>query len=155
MSPVRPAPLDARVASVLTVAEDVFAAMVDGEPGHLSPLTVARRTAPDPLHAWVDIAGEVPVRVVLSAGRRTAGLLARELAGFAPDEEVSESEVADAFGEVANMLGGNLKGMQPPGSSLGLPRVAAVPPPGKISFEVALDWRGHEIIVSVLTPTSG
>jgi chemotaxis protein CheX len=155
VSPVRPAPLDARVASVLTVAEDVFAAMVDGEPGHLRPLTVARRSAPDPLHAWVDIAGEVPVRVVLSAGRRTAALLTRELAGFASDEEVSESEVADALGEVANMLGGNLKGMQPPGSSLSLPRVADTRPPGRIGFEVALDWRGHEIVVSVLTPTTG
>ncbi|WP_448070929.1 chemotaxis protein CheX [Georgenia yuyongxinii] len=155
MSPVRRAPLDARVASVLTVVEDVFAAMVDGEPGHVRPLAVARRAGADPLHAWVDIAGEVLVRVVVSAGRRTAGLLARALAGFAPDEEVSESEVADAFGEVANMLGGNLKGMQRPGSSLGLPRVANARPPGQICFEVALDWRGHEIIVSVLTLTSG
>jgi chemotaxis protein CheX len=144
---------DARAASVLAVAEDVFTTMVDGEPGHLRLRDGAPAPSGGRLHAWVDITGTYPVRVVLAAGHGTARRLAQALTGCGPDEAVDDAEVADAFGEVANMLGGNLKGTLPPGSRLGLPAVADGPPAGEHRVDVTLDWRGDEIVISMLALT--
>ena len=144
---------DARAASMLAVAEDVFTTMVDGEPGHLRAREGAAPPSGSRLHAWVDIAGTYPVRVVLAAGHDTARRLARALAGCGPEEDVDDAEVADALGEVANMLGGNLKGTLPPGSRLGLPVVAEEPPAGEHRVDVTLEWRGDEIVVSMLALT--
>lgn len=144
---------DARAASVLAVAEDVFTTMVDGEPGHLRLRDGAPAPSGGRLHAWVDITGTYPVRVVLAAGHGTAGRLAQALTGCGPDEALDDADVADAFGEVANMLGGNLKGTLPPGSRLGLPAVAEEPPAGEHRVNVTLEWRGDELVVSMLALT--
>lgn len=146
MSRVRPVE-DARVASLQAVAEGVFATMVDGEGGTLRRLAGAAPARP--LRAWVDIAGTYPVRVVLALGDGTAARLAGAFAGCDP-AELDEEEVADAVGEVANMLGGNLKSMLPPGGVLGLPEVGREGPGGEPLYDVALDWRGEPIVVSVL-----
>jgi chemotaxis protein CheX len=51
--------------------------------------------------------------------------LARRIAAtmFMQGEDVSESDLRDAFGEVVNMLGGNLKALLPPPCQLSLPTV--------------------------------
>lgn len=74
-----------------------------------------------------------------------------------PAEEVSEDELRDALGEIANMTAGNLKAMIPGNSALGLPMVvcgsftSAIP--GAFSaVEVAFKWGDADLEVSLLVP---
>ncbi len=86
-------------------------------------------TAPSPPPAAA-LAGSVPVRgawqgrVVLRCDPALARLAAARMFGV-PAEEVTDEQTSDALGELTNMVGGNLKGLLPGSSSLGLPAVAA------------------------------
>lgn len=140
----------AREAVIVDVCANVFATMVDGEPGLLRRRDGEPPALVSPLHAWVDITGTYPCRVLLSTETATADRLARAFAGVEPGEELEPDEVADAVGEVANMLGGNLKALLPAGGSLGLPAVGVVVPAGTPQVRAVLDWRGRGITVSVL-----
>ncbi|WP_127126420.1 chemotaxis protein CheX [Georgenia sp. SYP-B2076] len=141
--------------AVVDVCTDVFATMVDGEPGLLRSRGGETPVYVTPLHAWVDIAGTYPVRVLLSAEAATADQIARALVGAEPGEELDGAEVVDAVGEVANMLAGNLKARMSAGGSLGLPEVDRAEPGGTTQVRVVLDWRGHGITVSVLGLADG
>jgi chemotaxis protein CheX len=77
----------------------------------------------------------------------------RMLALEESDGAVSDADVADAVGELVNMIGGNVKSLMPGPSALSLPVVAA----GRVarssdSVEVCrLDasWAGDPLLVSV------
>lgn len=64
--------------------------------------------------------GAVEVRLSPALAR----LAAAEMCGAAADT-LADDQVRDAVGEVANMIGGNLKGLVPAPARLGLPLVAA------------------------------
>lgn len=65
--------------------------------------------------------GTVTVELAVPLARRVAASL------FAlSEEEVTDAEMADAVGEVVNILGGNLKAMLPGPSALSLPTVGPV-----------------------------
>jgi hypothetical protein len=69
-----------------------------------------------------------------------------------PHEEVGALDLVDAFGEVANVVGGNLKSLLPTQGQLSLPQVAASAPevPGAIVVQdLRLSWRGSLIVVTV------
>ena len=56
---------------VLTIAQDLFSTMIDGEPGHLYPWMGEHPSLEDPRYTWVDVSGPVVTRVMLMAGRAT------------------------------------------------------------------------------------
>lgn len=68
--------------------------------------------------------------------------LARRLASAmfdSPESELSEAEVLDSLGEIANIIGGNIKALLPGPSTLGLPKVeldVTAPPVGPILEQV-------------------
>jgi hypothetical protein len=100
----------------------------------------------------VDVHGELAGRAAVTTDLATAHELARALLGMNPDEEVSEADLVDAFGEVANVVGGNVKALLPSQGTLGLPQVASelpVVPGTSLSHELRLDWRGRSIVVVV------
>lgn len=137
---------------VYTVAEEVFAAMVDGEPGHL----VVRHGPPpslvDPVHAWVDVHGLVEGRVLLSTEELTAHRITRALLGKGPEESVDDGDMVDALGEMANVVGGNLRALASGGGSMALPEVGAEPPvddTNSLVHEVLASWRGRPFVISV------
>ena len=72
--------------------------------------------------------------------------------------EVTDGELADAFGEVTNMIGGNIKGLYDGANQLSLPTVTrgrdhAVLSPGTSLVDVAdFDCRGERLRVSVWRP---
>ncbi|QDG51312.1 chemotaxis protein CheX [Persicimonas caeni] len=72
--------------------------------------------------AVVHVTGEEDGSVVVECPSRMASRLAGALFGLEADE-LADDEVHDALGEVANMLGGNVKGLFPSGSQLSLPTV--------------------------------
>ena len=134
------------------IAEEVFAAMVDGEPGHLQPWWDGPVAVAEPVHAWVDLHASYKGRVLLTTDAATADDLARALLGMGDGEPVSEADLIDAFGEVANVVGGNLKALLPEQGRLTMPVVSWQPPAHEGATqldEVLLAWRGRPLVISV------
>jgi CheY-specific phosphatase CheX len=75
----------------------------------------------DSFTSTVSFAGEWKGAVLVRCGVGTAEKLAQRLLKL---QEVSAEDVADAMGELANMIGGNLKSVLPPGVILSVPTVA-------------------------------
>ena len=65
-----------------------------------------------------------------------------------PVEEVSAAELADAVGELANVIGGNVKGMIDEPCALSLPLVAS-------GRDVSVSQPGAEVLQSVTLATAG
>ncbi|QDW62439.1 chemotaxis protein CheX [Oerskovia sp. KBS0722] len=143
--------------SVVPMAQDLFTAMVDGEPGLLLPMDALEEPIADPLYAWVDIVGPAVSRTLVVTARETADRLARSLLLKEDDEPVTLEDVQDALGEVANVVGGNLKAMMPEGSSLTLPVVEHAEPSASrpADHEQALLWWGGPILIQLWTSTNG
>lgn len=77
--------------------------------------------------------------------------LARQVAGamFGMDDgELGSAEVADAVGELANIIGGNIKGMIEEPSALSLPMVA-------VGTDYAVVVPGTELVQSVVLESNG
>jgi chemotaxis protein CheX len=140
-------------AQISAIAEDVFAALIDGEPGHLYPSEPASADdLADPMYAWVDMHADVSGRVLLTVDLATAHDLARALLRMDAGEPVEDEDLVDAFGEVANVVGGNLKALLPVQGTLTLPRVARTAPShpdATVVDRVPLAWRGQPFDISV------
>lgn len=137
---------------LFAIAESVFVAMVDGEEGLLQPWYGEVPAAVVPLVAWIDMHGPWHGRAALATELETATDLARALLGWGPDEAVDDADLVDAFGEVVNVVGGNLKSLLPDHGTLSLPVVEStvpdvegVPP----LVELPLSWRGQPVVVTV------
>ncbi|MBO9570350.1 MULTISPECIES: chemotaxis protein CheX [Cellulomonas] len=137
---------------VYAIAEELFTAMVDGESGTVSQWFGDVPAWQVPVVAWVDLHGGWAGRASVTTERATADDLARALLQMGADEPVLEEDLHDAFGEVANVVGGNVKALLPTQGTLGLPQVADHDPglPGSVLVtEVVLDWRGRPLVLRV------
>ena len=105
----------------------------------------------DSLSAWVDVVGPWTGSVVISTGRQTAAELTRALLQEAAPELLDHEDVVDAFGEIANVVGGNVKAALPGPSTLGLPEVGEAPVVRNPDDVCRIDvlWRGQPLAVSV------
>ena len=134
--------------TVEAIAGEAWVALV-GEDEVLVP--VPGDLPAETLSAWVDVVGPWTGSVVLTTGRQTAADLTRSLLGEAAPELLDHEDVADAFGEIANVVGGNVKAALPGPSTLGLPQVGEAPgvrnPEDVCRLEVL--WRGQPLVVSV------
>jgi chemotaxis protein CheX len=93
--------------------------------------------------------GHVVFGCSTAASRTVAALLLAM-----PEGELAEADVADAVGELANMIGGNIKSLLPGPSALTLPLVslggAALHLPSSTeAVRLDLNWQGEAIRVSV------
>ncbi len=138
---------------VYDIASEVFAAMIDGEPGFVRRWDGPAPTPVDELFAWVDVRGPMNGRVLLTTENATAVEVTRALLGLAPDDAVGHADIVDALGEVANVVGGNVKSLAPDHSVLTLPEVTKERPAtdGGLLHSVALDWRGRSLVISLWT----
>lgn len=141
---------------ILAITEDVFAAMIDGG----GEVLVSERHDPvpdpvDPLCAWVDMtvaALGLGVRTIVRTERPAADELTRALLMMDASEAVGQEDLVDAFGELANVVGGNVKSLLSAPAVLSLPSVAAAAPElpaQQFLQDIALDWRGHVLVVSL------
>ncbi|MFW3170376.1 chemotaxis protein CheX [Geodermatophilus sp. CPCC 206100] len=135
-------------ATVQEIADQAWAALV-GEEELLVPLP--GRLGTDPLSAWVDITGPWTGTVVLTCDRSTAEELTRALLHEHAPAVLDDEDVADALGELANVVGGNVKAVLPGPSVLGLPEVGVAPrvPAPADTCRVDVQWRGHPLTISV------
>ncbi|PYG01042.1 Chemotaxis phosphatase CheX [Georgenia satyanarayanai] len=139
---------------VVTIAQDMFTAMIDGEPGLLTDRADDVVVLTEPVRAWVEIEGELPVRTVVATGRDTADRIARALLDMGPGEPVAVQDLRDALGEIANVIGGNLKGLMTGSNALSLPVVSLddTQPAGDLVWERSLRWHEAPLVISVWEP---
>jgi chemotaxis protein CheX len=135
-------------ATVRSIADDAWIALV-GEDELLVPLPA--ELPAEVLSAWVDVVGPWTGTVVLTTGAQTAADLTRALLGETAPEPLDGADVADAFGEIANVVGGNVKAALPGPSALSLPEVGDGPAVRNPADVVRVDvlWRGQPLSISV------
>lgn len=136
---------------VLDIAGDVWSSLA-GPEEVLVPLPASPAHLPlDALSAWVLVLGPWSGAVVVTTGASTALELTRALLRAADDEELTAEDVTDALGEVANVVGGNVKSLLTAPSVLGLPQVGhgMEAPTGEVVVQLDLSWRGQPLCLSL------
>lgn len=133
-----------------SIAELVWVSFVDGE---IYPTPSAHGGDGESVVAAVAISGAWNGHVVVSSTAPAARRMAAAMFGHDAGA-VSDDEVADAFGEIANILGGNVKSLLPEPSVLSLPQVVldtrAVRMPSAVQrSQVDLVWGGEPVNISV------
>jgi chemotaxis protein CheX len=146
--PAQPISLLLDPATVQSIADEVWPSLVgDGEA--FVPVPVAPPA--EVVSAWVDIVGPWTGSVVLTCSPATARALTENVLMTRPPAVVDDEDVADALGELANVLGGNIKSVLPGESKLGLPRIGSAPPRGRLDDVRSLvgQWRGNYLTITV------
>lgn len=134
-------------ATIEAIAGEAWIALV-GEDEVLVPLPEPLPV--DVLSAWVDVVGPWTGTVVLTTGVDTAARLTRALLAEAAPEVLEQEDVDDAFGEIANVVGGNVKAALPGTHALSLPQVGEAPVVRNPGDAVRIDvlWRGQPLSIS-------
>jgi chemotaxis protein CheX len=134
--------------TVQSIADEVWPSLVgDGEAFVPVPVPPPAEV----VSAWVDIIGPWTGSVVLTCAPATAEALTESVLMTRPPTVVDEEDVADALGELANVLGGNIKSVLPGESRLGLPQIGSAPSRGRLDDVCALvgQWRGNFLTITV------
>ncbi|GAA4810382.1 chemotaxis protein CheX [Nocardioides caeni] len=148
-----PDPEDVRM-----LTEDVWLALL-GEDEVLLPRLVPPGSPFDAAGVWsatVTVTGGWQGVVTVELDEDVARQLTGTMLDIPGTETVADGDVADAVGELVNMVGGNVKSLMPGPSTLSLPAVAA----GRAAFpsdvteacRLDLAWRGAPVRVSVHIP---
>jgi chemotaxis protein CheX len=107
------------------MVEQVWLSYLDPEGVH--PLVpTGDETQPSEVHSSVSITGSWTGHVVYASSAAAARKAAAAFMAMDPNE-VSEEDLSDVLGELANIVGGNVKGMLPAGAFLSLPQVVLAP----------------------------
>jgi chemotaxis protein CheX len=99
------------------------------------------------LIAWVSISGDWSGHLMVVCSDAAARTIATDMFQL-EGVEVSTAEVADALGEIANMVGGSVKGMVGAEAALSLPQVvldaaALVSPEAQRLVTVQANWKNE------------
>jgi chemotaxis protein CheX len=103
------------------IVDQVWASFLDGELVPLPEPDVSRPYG-GCLVAWVSIGGDWTGHLSVVCSNAAARAIATDMFQL-DDSEVTTAEVADALGEIANMVGGSVKGMVGANAVLSLPQV--------------------------------
>ena len=107
------------------LVEQVWVSYLD--PEGVSPLVpTCDANQPSEVHSSVSITGSWTGHVVYASSAAAARRAAAAFLAVEPDE-VSQEDLSDVLGELANIVGGNVKAMLPPGATLSLPQVILAP----------------------------
>ncbi len=142
---------------VLAIVQEVFAAMLDAGEQLVTVHPEPTLTFAAPVSAHVDMSaatdqGELNARALLCTESDTAHEIARELLMLTPDDPVTTEDLIDAFGEIANVVGGNVKALINAPAKLSLPQVAhgeTATPNALFIQDLNLAWRGRGLSVSL------
>jgi chemotaxis protein CheX len=109
---------------------------------------------PSEVHSSVSITGSWTGHIVYASSTTAARRAAAAFLAMEPDE-VSPDDLSDVLGEIANIVGGNVKAMLPPGALLSLPQVVLAPenatvyPNAERISGVYGMWEGEPVSVSM------
>jgi chemotaxis protein CheX len=143
------------------VSENDLAEMVEQvwesylDPEGISPLIPTYdENQPSEVHSSVSITGSWSGHVVYASSRAAAQRAAAAFLAMEIDE-VSEEDISDTLGELANIVGGNVKAMLPSGAQLSLPQVVLAPeasaryPNAQRISGVYGIWEGEPVSISM------
>ncbi len=105
--------------------------------------------------AEVWVSGQVPLLVSLNLARDSAQLVTERMLGGAVGSGVTEDDIDDAMGELANVVGGAVKSLLPDGSRLSLPSVhrtsgpEPAPGPEQGAVTACAYWGERKVVMSV------
>ncbi|PZM95706.1 MAG: chemotaxis protein CheX [Actinobacteria bacterium] len=140
-------------ADLNTIAEQVWSSYLD--PEGINPFLPEENVAVDSeIHASVSITGSWHGHVVFASSMAAAKRAAAAFLAMNEDE-VSEDDVIDVMGELANIVGGNVKSMLPSGCFVSLPHVVSAPananhwPAAEKICELTGTWMGEPIAISM------
>jgi len=112
-------------------------------------LELADRPISSAIGSTVDITGPWTGRVTVDLDRTGADQLARAMFDL-PGGELAAADLADAVGELGNIIAGNIKSSLPDPSTLSLPTVRYRPAaPTGCGVSSALAWDRHQVLVSL------
>jgi chemotaxis protein CheX len=107
------------------MVEQVWVSYLD--PEGINPLIpTGDESQPSDVHSSVSISGSWTGHVVYASSEAAARKAAAAFLAMGEDE-VSPEDIADVLGELANIVGGNVKAMLPQGALLSLPQVVLAP----------------------------
>ena len=107
------------------MVEQVWVSYLD--PEGVSPLlTNGEVKQPSEVHSTVSITGSWHGHLVYASSQNAARKAAAAFLAMEPDE-VGQEDISDVLGELANIVGGNVKAMLPAGCFLSLPTVVLAP----------------------------
>jgi chemotaxis protein CheX len=132
--------------TVQSIAQEAWSALIGGDE-FLVPLPGG--LPHDAVSSWVEVVGPWTGAVVLTCGRTTAEELSRCLLAEHAPPVLDAEDVADGMGELANVVGGNVKAVLPGPSVLGLPEVGSAPAAGPDVLRVDLLWRGRSLTITL------
>jgi chemotaxis protein CheX len=132
--------------TVQSIAQEAWSALI-GDDEFLVPLPGG--LPDDAVSSWVEVVGPWTGAVVLTCGRSTAEELSRCLLAEHAPPVLDAEDIQDALGELANVVGGNVKAVLPGPSVLGLPEVGSAPEAGPDVCRVDLLWRGQSLTINV------
>jgi chemotaxis protein CheX len=113
------------VEDLAEMVDQVWSSYLD--PEGLNPLLpVDKPDQPSEVHSSVSITGSWHGHIVYASSTAAARQAAAAFMAMEPDE-VSQEDISDVLGELANIVGGNVKAMLPPGCFLSLPQVVLAP----------------------------
>ncbi len=153
ISPVLPSSME-----LGEIVEQVWSSFLDGEIVAMSG-DGAPAAPEQQMVASVSISGEWTGHLMIVTGAECARCIAGSMFQMEP-EEISTAEVADALGEIANMVGGSVKGMIGVAAVLSLPQVvldaaALVSPDARKLVCVEAQWNGKPVEISLWERSSG
>jgi chemotaxis protein CheX len=131
------------------ITREVWTSFLDGDPDGLLP--GGGEPGEERVTGCVHLSGAYTGSIMLQCSAPAARDAAAALFSIQP-ADVTQNEVVDALGELANMVGGNVKSMLPGPSALSLPAVVhgqLAVPGAQVVREVALSWRGESLVVSL------
>ena len=114
------------VTDVQAIVEQVWSSFLgEEEPLLPRPAAPGQFAADQAWSAAVSISGGWDATVTVELSAPVALSLTRTMLGLDDADETEDGDVADAVGELVNMVGGNVKSLMPGPSALSLPAVAA------------------------------
>jgi chemotaxis protein CheX len=146
-------------AELQEIVDEVWASYLD--PEGLHPLLPA-----DPAKARFDVMSAVSItgswhgHVTFACTEKAARNAAAAFLELGP-AEVSDADIADVLGELANIVGGNIKSMLPSGCVLSLPHVVVsqggdTHRPGVVQVAaLSGTWQGEPVTVSMWQQRDG
>jgi chemotaxis protein CheX len=145
-------PRELTAGDIESIAVDVWAAYLPSIQRPLSATPVPLRQGTDVLRATVSVEGAWNGRITVLLEQVTAAEVAEAMLGAPPE---APEDVADAIGELVNVVGGNVKSLMPSPSALSLPRVGQGPstalaePQTTRSWAVDLAWGDRPLRIAV------
>jgi chemotaxis protein CheX len=140
--------------AVTAIAAEIFASMIDRESGLVTSWSGGPPTVSDPVYAWIELSTAPVSRLQLTTDAGTADELTRAFLAIGSAGPVSEADLADALGEITNVLGGNVKALLTEHVELSLPEVSRQRPSRDGAAgrqEIPLAWRGRPLVISLYT----